>query len=225
MSTLDAVKYVTDGTKDTVNGYLKMLQTLTPFRNQTYDVPPLIVYWCLLYYAAIEQFEATDEIELSDDLMTLKVHETVEGPIEVNGTHEIYAPGNPCKYIWKIKVLNECERDYDQSYGAGLESIGIGICNREYNYLYYESGQVISDDLNKIDVRDDFGSGCQFEQGDIITIEFSVKQRTLKFHINDQKNEGSFSNLDIDHDETYYLCIAGGRCMSLQLIAFHKFYR
>eukprot|EP01084_Bolivina_argentea_P023125 43084_1 len=77
------LKYITPRNKDIVNGYIKNIQILFPWEENSYfTIPPLINYLCLLYYSPRGRFK-TDINYRAADLEFID-HKTVKKIIHSN---------------------------------------------------------------------------------------------------------------------------------------------
>ena len=77
---LDDVRSMNQMDKDVINNYLRTIRNQFPLDKAYYDAPPIVIHWCLLYYAIRFpfRFEYVDciayEYPVQVDLRTFHVY-------------------------------------------------------------------------------------------------------------------------------------------------------
>ena len=104
MASFEEVKYIDSLSKDTINGYLRRIQSLLPSHNIYYrNIPSLVCHWCLLYFYIKECFDVTKSEKncsfTKDNTVVTKDNITLRGTIFLmnvvrKGIHK-----------WKFKLI------------------------------------------------------------------------------------------------------------------------
>ena len=170
------IKTMNQTSKCIVFGYIHESQAISPSNNPYFNIPPLVSYWCLLYYYQREYFQThSKEITLNEskDIATV-----IENPLFGNKmifgitTLDMYSK---YMYIWQFKIIHVATH-----WGRTIQ---IGICKNDDDHLYcaYES-----DGLKKCDAMLFSQSyGRRFEPNDTIRMEVNTKHYTIEFYKND----------------------------------------
>ena len=119
--------------KDTlcVAGYIKNCQRLLPSNNAYYNIPKLVEYICLCYYAQYEYFEKIGkDIIISSDNTIITKKEDLRNPNRTSWNNATYGslwlPSNDNLIIkWVFKCVKHVIND--------RQSIGIGLVTNKHH--------------------------------------------------------------------------------------------
>ena len=191
MAAFEEIKHIDSKTKDTINGYLRRLQSLLPL-NTIYhtNTPALISCWCLLYFHVNESFdkEKVDEYcTLSgDNKIVTKVKKnlfesnaTFLTNIVESGVHKwtfklvrVYRLALVIG-VWKDKKWNK--------YGKNSLILDGSSRHRAYGYMVTHKLLIPGEDSNRI--LEWAEHKCK--SGDILEMCLDLHRRELSYSVND----------------------------------------
>ena len=215
----DETKKATNREKIIVNGYIKKCQYLLPSNEPYYNIPQLIYFTVIAFYHKCEYFtKHGDKIEINDkyDTATNKTstYNTVYGNIDINGNESII-------YVWKIKIIlvdliifgidSSNKKHLNNRFSANYTS---GWIKNEFEF--YGCGFSIDCIWSYTKEIDDQECDYGIKKGDIITMELNLRNKTLKWYINDQYI--NFILTKINFDNKKYNMAIELRNSSVQLI-------
>eukprot|EP01084_Bolivina_argentea_P234093 394114_1 len=206
-------------TQLTIFGYVRLIQNTLPETSQFYNIPTSITYFVLSYFWNPERFHcSSSNIEMSEDMMTInriKIGFKDASWATSYGKIGIYSESDVHCY-WKIKINKRVcpffigvamHRNVDRAY-AYNKSKETGL----FYALYCNRGGTHSDHMGE---RNNYAVICN--EGDIITMELNLKNREIKFSINDINYGTAFSSIEKRKNVTYYLAISLGNGKSHQM--------
>ena len=206
-------KAVNQRDEDLTFGYLREAQLLLPNDdNPYYNIPEIVAFITVLYFHMAEYFEfCGDNLNLSDDRMTVKyvldyMEETsAYGAIRINQQDKIK------KYIWTFRVENI---DNSASINFGIVESNCeleGDFKKYGKYCSFESlfanGSIIADacDIGSENV-DENAYPEELNDGDIATMELDLNKQRLYFFVNQKLNCESIKTA-LEDDKQYKLVI------------------
>ena len=224
---LEDVKYIDQLSKDIVFGFVKDMHSLILSENVYYNIPSLVISWCLLYFHQNEYFTTADdthpevgvEINESGNIATTKEGWTQQifGVLEISGREDL-------KYIWEIKIINGKRENWYNYIHIGLtyQSLKDNENNQDGDksitfYGYDADGLTCAGSVTYYQYGEKYG--CN----DIISMELNVKDRTLQFYKNNESQGIAYDNLKFDKDMVYKMTVAmSSKGNSVQLIQFKR---
>ena len=216
-------KKVNQRSVDIVNGYIKCAQLLLPYRqNPYYNIPEIVNQICINFYNNPEYFTKynSDVIQLNDDKTMIIMP---DGMFFGNGTsygNVDIIDDNRLKYIWKFKIKS-CS--YHTLMAIGIDSSSKAYvyedfhdCDNKYPYYAFEiyssseEGVLYEYDQGSTNVCVDYGDcGEEIHSIDEATVmmELNLKDKTLKYYINDIDQGVAFTNIYFDQDTIYNMAV------------------
>lgn len=197
-------------TVDIVNGYMRQAQLLLPYHlNTYYNIPPLVNNICLNFYNNPDYFTVCNRG------LTLKNQHKMIDTASINygtcyGYVDITNVDEDCKYVWTFNVLS-----YPRSC---LLAIGIDASNKaHYSEDFHDCGNKnpyyglelyhhASGELYSLQERGG-AYGPQVGDGDVIKMELSMTDKTIKYYINDNDHGVAFSDIIFGEDTIYHMAV------------------
>lgn len=215
---LESAKYIKQQTKDTVSGYLRQIQLLLPYKqNSFYIIPELIKTIITIFYNGECFATAGDRIELNHQNINFKSYNHKKS-VTAYGNMNIT---NDCTYIWRFK-LNHIVDNW------GMMAIGIASKNKHLNDSFsdmrrsyaiqfykgnYNWNQVRCEGDDPVDIKwKHHGYHCRgrhvFKKDDVISMTLNMEHCTLIYHINGRKYDAWFENIKLYKDTVYSMAIS-----------------
>ena len=180
---LRSLKRVPQRQKDLVAGYLKEYQAILLNSNENnpyYNIPELLTFVTLSFYAVIEYFEiiAKDEVELSnDDCTVTKISDDVWGNTSY-GTQTIDPLKHKGNYKWSIKI-EKMQFITDIGFACNTnepKKVLYGLTPHYTLDCKYGCVEGIQNSLNYLEQmpRQRLAEREDIKDGDIICLEFNV---------------------------------------------------
>lgn len=191
MAAFEEIKHIDAKTKDTINGYLRRLQSLLP-SNTIYHVntPALICCWCLLYFHVKESFDKENVDEYcslsGDDKIVTKIkkdlfasNSTFLTNIVESGVH---------KWTFKLVQVNRLALVIGVWKGKELDqdkrtSLILDGCSKNYAYGYMVTHKLLIPGENNNRILDWTDYKCK--SGDILEMFLDLYKRELSYSVND----------------------------------------
>ena len=205
MSSFEAIKSIDTNTKDTVNGYLREIQSLLSSDNIYYTIPTLVSYWCLLYFYVKECFDP-DLHHISyetqfDDSMLIKKQSNNSGSAYLK---RIAKPGSGV-HCWKFRFVRVDEDYYTFTLGIWKMNYPIDAEHAIRSDLYRNKayGWMCVDESDQVNLTK--GDGCLYKdygettckQGDIVEMVLDLDQFTLRYIRNGEDLGIAFENIEV----------------------------
>ena len=202
---------------DIVNGYIKCAQLLLPYRdNPYYNIPQLVNQICINFYNNPEYFTKynSDAIQLNDEKTMIIVpqdafieHGTSYGNVDI-------IDDNRLKYTWKFKIIL---RSYLTPIAIGIDSSNKAYvakkffdCDNKYPYYAFQirphKGSLYKYDDGLIDDCD-FDKKIHGIDGTTVTMKLNIKDKTLKYYIDDIDQGIMLTNIYFDQDTIYNMAV------------------
>ena len=219
-ASLEEVKMIDQETKDSVNGYIRNVQESLPKDNAYYNIPKLIIYWCLLYY---DQEEFVKDPALRSPNFRFLSNTKVQKIRDCYHTAFFTKIAKTATHEWKFR-LNKFD-------SAGFTTI-IGIWKTTFPmkydaklsispqfYGFYVNNKVLT--ATDEDIRREYGDRyCK--QGDVIEMILNLNKLQLSYKVNGEDYGIAFNNIS---DTTYRaaLCLhySGD---SVELLSYQRYY-
>ena len=212
-------------TKDTVNGYLRRIQTLFPSDNVYYNTPDLVSHWCILYFYIREKFDPnhcyksytishddTKMTRITGDNGSIYLSRTAE-----YGTHE-----------WEFKII-ELKDDYwyttigiwKMTYDINPEH-PVNNCsqsNKVYGWIINDKCLTMAPEAIAIGSHRSREYGERvYGTGDIITMKLDLNKKELSFSVNGKDLGVAFAGID---DTEYKAMVSmNGRGDQMEILSY-----
>ena len=200
-------------TKLIVGGFVKSIQTALPDTSTFYNIPPSIIDIILIYYYAGDEFNiSSDNVEIRNKGKNIIVAKPAAwsaayGTFEIDSESDIHC-------YWKIKCIKRTNTSF---IGITSNKIVTEIWNYYQGqdhimYCMYSEGQIwsfVDGKSNKqfLNPMRRFTNRI-YKEGDIITLDFNLKNKETKYMVNDKEISLSHKNIKIGQNIKYYLAVS-----------------
>lgn len=221
------IKNVSDDTRNTIFGYLRAAESLFPQRTASWEIPAIIKAICTAFYNEQEILIPRHEAVLS-----LNAWRTIiESPPIINGyssrflyrdnvafgsTVIVPSAHRHSVFQWKLKLLRINDR----------VRIGIITAFHESYYALCSSGKLMKQTHcvdDNVTLHGKWGRyyAPTLRTGDVVTIEFNVRCRTLRYFVNGINLGIAFRYLDPEATR-YNLAVSLRREDKVELMHFQE---
>eukprot|EP01084_Bolivina_argentea_P273289 465481_1 len=219
-TTFSKLRFIDERSKYLAYGYIKNIENTLNSNSQ--NIPIAIKNLCLLYYYETEEFGKHSKTLIISSSRSNKQNDIVEVQqnncswICVYGKIIIEAKCNPYSiYKWTFK----CKNDYiDRCADARAPSIGIVSINqndkptdiycftKRYDHFAWDFASEALRNNNIEFGSKQYSASKLFSYGDTIKMEFNIKNKSLRYYLNDEDIGVAFDNINTDHE--YCLAIS-----------------
>ena len=215
MSTsFNLLKYVDDKSRDLAFGYIRTMENKLQQPNQ-FEIPREIKNLCLMYYFEFEQFYEYDETVLKVSSSSEHRHNDIVQQIATGCWYSVYTrfiidPEQQPNaiYIWRVQFTRPIERYKKASPAIGIVSAEHNplnsYCFMSYDHQFYcwqTAWQNARTTKQKGDstLSPEYGGQKGLDTGDIVTIELDIKNKWLRFYLNDRDLGIAHENINMDY--------------------------
>ena len=211
---LDKLKEIDATAKLTVHGFVRSIQASLPETSAFYNIPPSICNIILIYYYLTDEFEiVSDRIQIHNNGKSIKmlddaylyIWSSAFGSLAIDSDSEMH-------FYWKIQCVKRTDTSFIgiTNHRMLKEENNVWQYNREPNrimYCLFSEGQIRSYD-NENFKEQKCGTGRQYGEGDIITIDLDLENKEIRYTVNDLSVIPYHRSIETGENIKYYLAIA-----------------
>lgn len=223
MSTLfSLLKYVDDRSRDLAFGYIRLESKLQQL-NQ-YEIPKEIKNLCLMYFFEFEQFYEYDAKKLKVSSSSEYRQNDIVEQIATGCWYSVYTrfiidPQQQPNgiFIWKVQFTRPQERYKKASPAIGIVSVEHNpldsYCFMSYNHQFYcwqtawQNARTMKE-KGDASVSPSYGGQRGLDTGDIVTIQVDIKNKSLRFYLNDKDLGIAHGNIKMEYKYKFAMSFA-----------------
>ena len=219
-ASLEEVKLIDQDTKDTVNGYIRNVQESLPEDNAYYNIPKLIIYWCLLYYDQEEFVKdpalRSPNFRFLSNTKAQKIRDCYNtaffSKVAKKGIHEWKFRLNKFDSAGFTTIVGIWKTTFPMRYHVKLSTSSTRF------YGYYLNNKTLT--ASGSGIRREYGEYCR--EGDVIEMILNLNKLQLSYRVTEKDYGIAFNNIE---DTTYRaaLCLHY-RGDIIELLSYQRYY-
>ena len=193
-SYLDDIKMIDQCTKDIVNGCIRDAQKLFPNDNAYYNIPPLVIYWCILFYAreSFDSLNSSQNYEFIGNTRIKKLRDCYE-------TVYLTRVANKGKHKWTFQLYKFDSRKFTTIIGLWKTKFEAKPTNDltsssiKFYGLYVNDGNLT---WNAYERASHWYNAPRCSQGDIIEMTLDLDKLQISYKVNEKDCGVAFKDIE-----------------------------